>query len=67
MASTQMLNSLEMIRHCSFVHNITDSANLLNSDLSKINEWVIQWKISLNPNPTKKAEEISRKTSQVNH
>ena len=62
-----MLNSLEMIRHSSFVHNITDSANLLNSDLSKISEWVIQWKISLNPNPTKKSEEISRKTSQVNH
>ena len=26
----------------SVVHNITDSANLLNSDLSKINEWALQ-------------------------
>ena len=25
----------------SVVHNITDSANLLNSDLSKINEWAL--------------------------
>ena len=25
----------------SIVHNITDSANLLNSDLSKINEWAL--------------------------
>ena len=31
----------------SVVHNITDSANLLNSDPSKINEWVLQWKLVL--------------------
>ena len=51
------------------VHNITDSANLLNSDLSKINEWALQWKMSFNPDPTKQAQEIifSRKTSQRNH
>ena len=29
----------------SVVRNITDSANLLNSDLSKIKEWALQWKI----------------------
>ena len=33
----------------SVVYNITDSANLLNSNLSKINEWVLQWKMSFNP------------------
>ena len=32
------LNSLQMIRQFSVVRNITDSANLLSSDLSKINE-----------------------------
>ena len=26
----------------SIVHNITDSANLLNGNLSKINEWALQ-------------------------
>ena len=31
----------------SVVHNITDSANLLNSDLSKINERALQWKIRI--------------------
>ena len=53
----------------SVVHNITDSANLLNSDLSKINEWALQWKMSFNPDPTKQAQEIifSPKTSQRNH
>ena len=53
----------------SVVHNITDSANLLNSDLSKIDEWALQWKMSFNPDPTKQAQEIifSRKTSQRNH
>ena len=42
----------------SVVHNITDSANLLNSDLSKIDEWALQGKMSFNPNPTKQAQEI---------
>ena len=53
----------------SVVHNITDSANLLNSNLSKINEWALQWKMSFNADPTKQAQEIifSRKTSQRNH
>ena len=53
----------------SVVHNITDSANLLNSDLSKINEWALQWKMSFNPDPIKQAQEIisSCKTSKRNH
>ena len=42
----------------SVVHNITDSANLLNSDLSKIDEWALQGKMSFNQNPTKQAQEI---------
>ena len=37
----------------SVVHNITDSANQSNSDLSKINKWALQWKVSFNPDPTK--------------
>ena len=63
------LNSLQMIRQFSVVRNITDSANLLSSDLSKINEWTLQWKMNFNPDPTKQAQEIifSRKTSQRNH
>ena len=53
----------------SVVHSIPDSVNLLNSDLSKINECALQWKMSFNPDPTKQAQEIifSRKTSQRNH
>ena len=42
----------------SVVHNITDSANLLNSDLSKINEFALQWKMSFTPDPIKQAQEI---------
>ena len=50
-------------------YSITDSANLLNSDLSKINEWALQWKMNFNSYPTKQAQEIifSWKTSQRNH
>ena len=52
----------------SVVH-ITNSANLSNSDLSNINEWALQWKMSFNPDPVKQAQEIifSRKTSKRNH
>ena len=51
------------------VHNISDSVNLLNRNLSKINEWALQWKMSFNSDPTKKAQEIifSRKISRRNH
>ena len=54
----------------SVVHNIYESLNLLNSNLSKLNQWARQWKMSFNPDPTKKAQEIiifSHKTSQGNH
>ena len=50
----------------SVVHSITDSVNLLNSSLSKISEWALQWKMSFNPDPTKQTQEIifSRKVSR---
>ena len=50
----------------SVVHNITESASLLNSDISKINECALQWKMSFNPDPIKQAREIifSGKTSK---
>ena len=53
----------------SVIHNITDSVNLLNSDLFKINEWALQWKTSFNSDPKKQAQEtiFSHKTSQRNH
>ena len=37
----------------SVVDNITLSATNLNSDLSKINAWVNQWKMTFNPDPNK--------------
>ena len=46
----------------SVVHNITDSANLLNSNVSKINKWTLQWKMSFNPDPAKQAREITEKS-----
>ena len=52
----------------SVVHNITHSAKLLNSDLCKINEWALQWKMNFNPDTTKQAQEIifSRKNLTEN-
>ena len=53
----------------SVVHNITDSSNLLNCDLSEIDlQWALRWKMSFKPDPTKQAQDIifSRKTSKRN-
>ena len=40
----------------------------LSKDLSKINDWAIQWKMSFNPYPTKQAQELifSRKNQNPN-
>ena len=64
-SNVKLLNDTSLF---SVVYNITDSANLLNSNFSKINEWVLQWKMSFNPDPTKQAQDIifSCKTSRRN-
>ena len=38
------------------VDNINLSATNLNNDLSKINAWANQWKMTFNPDPNKKAQ-----------
>ena len=45
------------------------SANKLNQDLSRINNWAFQWKISFNPDPRKQAQEVtfSRKLQKSTH
>ena len=42
----------------SVVYDVNTSANNLNNNLSKINDWEIQWKMSFNPNPSKQAQEV---------
>ena len=42
----------------SVVHDINASARELNDDLKKINKWVFKGKMSLNPNPSKQAQEV---------
>ena len=37
----------------SIVQNVNTSAGHLNNDLSKINNWAFQWKMSFNPDPSK--------------
>ena len=34
------------------------SANKLNQDLNRINNWAFQWKMSFNPDPSKQAQEV---------
>ena len=40
------------------VNNVSVSAFRLNNDLVKIRDWDFNWKMSLNPDPTKQAKEV---------
>ena len=42
----------------SVVRDTNLSANALNNDLRKINNWAYQWKMSFNPGPSKQAQEV---------
>ena len=42
----------------SVIQNINSRRTDLNSDLSKISDSVFQWKINLNPDPNKGAQEV---------
>ena len=52
----------------SVIQNINSRRTDLNSDLSKISDSVFQWKINLNPDPNKRAQEVifSRKIKTIN-
>ena len=53
----------------SVTHDVNLSQIDLNEDLDKINNWTYQWKMSFNPDPSKKAQEVifSRKANNVLH
>ena len=42
----------------SVVNNASVSASRLNNDLVKIRDWAFNWKLSLNPDPTKQAKKF---------
>ena len=42
----------------SVVHNRDSSAAELNNDVAKINQWVQQWKMSFNPDPSRQVHEV---------
>ena len=48
---------------------LTASQMNLNQDLDKINNWAYQWKISFNPDTSKKAQEVifTRNVNNVLH
>ena len=53
----------------SIIQDKTSSANALNSDLEKISNWAVQWKMSFNPDPSKQEAELlfSRKRGSEHH
>ena len=53
----------------SIVHDPNATANDLNNDLAKINDWAYQWKMNLNPDPFKQTQEVlfSRKIKSQNY
>ena len=42
------------------------SADVLNKDLEMIHDWAFQWKMNFNPNPTKQAQEVTKRKKQKN-
>ena len=42
----------------SVVQNINSIATDLNSHLSKISDWALQWKMNFNPDPNKQVQEV---------
>ena len=54
-----MQNILLMtLQYSSVVNDVNTSCDELNNDLSHVNNWAFQWKISFNPDPDKTATEI---------
>ena len=53
----------------SVIPDFETSANELNNGLHQINKWAFQWKMSVNPDTSKQAQEIifSRKTKKNSH
>ena len=51
------------------VKDKSESANILNNDLSEISKWAYNWKILFNPDPSKPAKEVvfSRKKKEQSH
>ena len=51
------------------VYNRDSSAAEINNDLAKISHWAHQWKMSFNPDPSKRAAEVifSRKVNKDSH
>ena len=42
----------------SVVFNVDASAKELNDDLAKVQDWVLQWKMSFNPGISKQGQEV---------
>ena len=53
----------------SIVNNVAQSNSQLSSDLTKINDWAFEWKMSFNPDYTKPAHKVvfSRKRIETHH
>ena len=62
-----MQNFLVMTRPFTIVKDKSESANILNNDLSEISKWAYNWKMLFNPDPSKPAQEVvfSRKKKRT--
>ena len=51
------------------VKDKSESANILNNDLSEISKWAYNWKMLFNPDPSKPAQEVvfSREKKEQSH
>ena len=49
------------------VYDANQAASDMNHDFNMINNWAHRWRMSFNPDPTKQANEFSRKKILVDH
>ena len=57
--SDDLITNIKLFANNTFlfsaVYDVNTSAINLNKDISKINDWAIQWKMSFNSDPSKQA------------
>ena len=56
--SQNLMSNYLLMSLCAIVKHINESAIILSNDLLLISKWDFNWKMLLNPDPTKLAQEV---------
>ena len=63
--TTDLKSNVKLFADDAFLFSIVsdplETANIMNKDLNKIRGWAEQWKMAVNPNPTKQEVVFTKK------